>query len=116
MAQPSLSARTLGFCMVDLELGGKQYSKIRLSILPGLCADLLLGLDFQKHQSVIFHLGGPQPPLEVCGHSMLKVGPPELFANLTAECHPIATKSRRYSHDDRKFIDATSIERRNHRT
>ena len=32
--------------------------------------------------------------------------PPELFANLTADCHPIATKSRRYSHDDRKFIDA----------
>ena len=37
---------------------------------------------------------------------MLKVGPPELLANLTADCHPIATKSRRYSHDDRKFIDA----------
>ena len=37
---------------------------------------------------------------------MLKVGPPELFANLTADCHPIATKSQRYSRDDRKFIDA----------
>ena len=46
IAQSSLSARTLGFCVVDLELGGKQYSKIPLSILPGLCADLLLGLDF----------------------------------------------------------------------
>ena len=92
--------------MVHLELGGKQYSKIRLSILPGLCADLLLGLDFQKqHQSVIFHHGEPQPPLEVCGRSLLKVGPPEFFANLTADCHPIAIKSRRYSHDDRKFID-----------
>ena len=106
MAQSSLSARTL-FCTVDLELGGKQYSKIRLSILPGLCADLLLGLDFQKqHQSAIFQHGGPQPPLEVCGLSMLKVGPLELFANLTVDCHPIATKSWRYSHDDRKFIDA----------
>ena len=93
--------------MIDLELGGKQYSKICLSILPCLCADLLLGLDFQRqHRSVIFHHGGPQPPLEVCGLSMLKVGPPELFANLTADCHSIATKSRRYSHDDRKFIDA----------
>ena len=73
----------------------------------GLCADLLLGLDFPKqHRSVIFHHGGPQPPLEVCGLSMLKVGPPKLFANLTADCHLIATKSRRYRHDDRKFIDA----------
>ena len=107
MAQSSLSARTLGFCKVDLELGGKQYSKIHLSILPGLFADLLLGLYFQKqHQSIMFHQGGPQPPLEVCGLSMLKVGPPELFANLTADSHPIATKSRRYSHDERKFIDA----------
>ena len=78
MAQSSLSARTLGFWTVDL--GGKQYSKICLSILPGLCADLLLGLDFQKqHPSVIFHHGGPQAPLEVCGLSMLKVGPPDLL-------------------------------------
>ena len=89
--------------MVDLELGGKQYTKIRLSILLGLCADLQLGLDFQKqHQDIIFNNGGPQPPLEVCRLSMLKVGPPELFSNL---CHQIATKSRWYSHDDRKFID-----------
>ena len=109
IAQSSLSAKILGFCTVDLELGGKQCSKIRLSVLGGLCADLLLGLDFQsQHQSVIFHHGGPQPPLEVCGHSMLKVGIPELFANLTADCHPIVTKWRRYSHDDRKFIDAVA--------
>ena len=94
MAQSSLSARIFGFCMVDLELGGKQTSKIYLSILPDLCADLLQGLDFQKqNQSLIFHHGGPQPTLEVCGLSMLKVGPNELFANLTADCHPIATKS-----------------------
>ena len=37
---------------------------------------------------------------------MLKVGPPELFGNLTADCHTIATNMQRYSHDDRKFIDA----------
>ena len=37
---------------------------------------------------------------------MLMVGPPARFANLTADCYPIATKSQRYSHDDRMFIDA----------
>ena len=37
---------------------------------------------------------------------MLKVGPPELFANLTADCHLIGTKSQKYSYDDRIFIDA----------
>ena len=110
MAQSSLSAKTLGFCMANLTLGGKQYTNARLSILPGLCADLILGLDFQKqHQSVIFHHGGPQSPLEVCGLSVLKVEPPDLFANLTSDSHPIATKLRRYNHVDREFIDTQRL-------
>lgn len=68
MAQSTLSAKILGHCIADLELGGKTYSNLRLSILPGLCSDLILGLDFQKqHQSVSFHHGGPEPPLVVCG-------------------------------------------------
>ena len=67
---------------------------------------LLLGLDFQKqHKSVIFHHGGPQSPLKVCGLSVLKVEPPDLFANLTSDGHTIAIKSRRYNHVDRELID-----------
>ena len=31
--------------------------------------------------------------------------PAEPFANLTEDCHPIASKSRRYSQEDLKFID-----------
>jgi hypothetical protein len=31
--------------------------------------------------------------------------PPEPFANLTPDCHPIATKSRRYSQEYLLFID-----------
>ena len=55
MAQSSLSAKTLGYCVTDIEMGGKTYSNFRLSILPGLCSDLILGLDFQEwHQSVNF--------------------------------------------------------------
>ena len=75
--------------MANLTLGGKQCTNVRLSILPGLCADLILGLDSQKqHHSVIFHHGGPQSSLEVCGLSVLKVEPPDLFANLTSDSHP----------------------------
>ena len=107
MAQSTLSAKILGHCIADLELGGKTYSNLRLSILPGLCSDLILGLDFQKqHQSVSFHHGGLKPPLVVCGLTTLKVEPPDLFTNLTADVHPIATKSRKYSSEDRKFIDS----------
>ena len=66
----------------------------------------ILGLDFHaKHESVTFHYGGEEPSLPVCGLSLLNVDPPEPFANLTDDCHPIATKSRRYSHEDLVFIE-----------
>ncbi len=107
MAQSSLSAKTLGYCVVSLELDGKTYSNLRLSVLSCLCADLILGLDFQEqHESISFHHGGPKPPLVVCGLTTLKVESPDLFANLSSDVRPIATKSRRYSHEDRKFIDS----------
>ena len=83
-----------GTCLADLSYQGRQYSGYRLSVLPGLCADLILGLDFQsQHLSVTFHYGGSEPPLAVCGFSKLKIDPPEPFANLTADCHPIVSKS-----------------------
>jgi len=44
------------------------------------------------------------PLIVLCGLTTLRVNPPELFANLTADCHPVASKSRRYSFDDSKFI------------
>ena len=74
-------------------------------ILPGLCSDILLGLDFQsQHQSVSFQHNGPKPPLTICGLSVLKVESPDLFFNLTSDVHPIATKSRRYCREDQEFI------------
>ena len=70
----------LSTCVVNLGLNGKTYPGFRLSILV--------------HQSISFLHGGPKPPLEVCGLTTLKVEPPDLFANLTADVHPIATKSK----------------------
>ena len=78
----------------------------KYTVLPDLCADLILGRDIQsRHKNVVFNYGGPEPPLSVCGFSTLNISPPEPFANLSADCHPIATKSRRYSRDDLDFID-----------
>ena len=96
-----------GFCLVDLELEGKLYRNLHLSVLPELCADLILGLDFQsQHKSVIFEHGGSQPSLSVCGLSSLNMDPPQLFANLSDDCHPIASKSHKYSRDDSVFISS----------
>ena len=79
-----------------------KYQNFELSVLRELCADLILGIDFQsQHSSVVFHYGGSEPPLSVDGLSTLKVDhPPELFVNPTADCHKIASKSRRYSEED----------------
>ena len=65
---------------------------------------------FTSRTQFIFHHGGPQSPLEVCGLNVLKIEPPDLFANLNSDSHPIATKSRRYNYVDREFID-TEVQR-----
>ena len=68
-----------------------KYQAFKLSVLPELCADLILGIDFQsQHSSVVFHYGGSEPPLSVYGLRTLNVDLPELFVNLTADCHKIA--------------------------
>lgn len=106
MASTALSAKITGTCTTNLEFQNHKYANICLSILPGLCADLILGLDFQaQHESITFQYGGDQPPLSVCGFSTLNMDPAEPFANLTEDCRPIASKSRHYSKDDLKFID-----------
>ena len=95
-----------GACVATLSYQGRKYAGYKLSVLPGLCADLILGLDFQsQHSSITFHYGGSQAPLAVCGLSKLSIDPPEPFVNLTADCHPIVSKSRRYSQEDSIFID-----------
>ena len=86
---------------------GLQYKNVHLHVLPDLCADLILSLDFQtQHQSITLNYGGKLPPLDlVCGLSSLNVKPHDLFANLGDDCHPVASKSHRYSFADKQFIE-----------
>lgn len=86
----SSSVKVRGTCVANISFQGHKHQGFKLSVLPGLCADLILGIDFlSQHSSVVFHYGGSEPPLSVCGFSTLNVDPPEPFANLTADCHPI---------------------------
>lgn len=79
---------------------------MRVTVLPQLCSDVILGQDFQKlHDSVTLAYSGSLPSLVICGVGVLSIDPPDLFTNLTADCHPIAAKSRRYFIDDWKFIE-----------
>ena len=47
---------------------------------------------------------GSQPPLSVSSFSKATVPPVQLFRNLSDNCRPIATKSRRFSTADTQFI------------
>ena len=50
-----------GTCAANLSYQGRKYAVYKLSVLPGLCADLIFGLDFQsQHSSVTFHYGGSE--------------------------------------------------------
>ena len=111
MATNNLSSHTQGHVFVNLLYKGKLYEGVKLSILPNLCSDVILGHDFLKrHEKVEILLDGPNPPLSICNLAAANAQPPSLFDKLTEGWKPIATKSRRHSKPDEKFIE-TEIKR-----
>ena len=78
-----------------------------LNVLPDLVSEIVLGTELMEQQECVkINFGGKRPPLVLSALSPIRVTAPTLFANLTPDCRPIAVKSRRYSFEDRKFIDA----------
>lgn len=70
-----------------------------------LCADVILGHDFLHHHSALkMPFNGTKSTLKICSLAAASVSPQLLFLNLTPDVHPIATKSRRYTEEDTKFI------------
>ena len=73
MASTSLCSQILGVCFVDILINDRTYKNVALKVMKDLCADVLLGLDFQsQHQSVVLNFGGTKEPLTVSSLSMLK--------------------------------------------
>ena len=112
MALTSLKTNVLGHCFTPVTLDQRTYPSVRLGVLKDLCSDIILGQDFQKeHKSVTIEFGGSKPELVIakstsaCALSTAAVEKPSLFANLLPNCKPIATKSRRFSSEDEKFIN-----------
>ncbi|KFD63456.1 hypothetical protein M514_10596 [Trichuris suis] len=105
MASASSTVTALGRTTATLLVKGHIYENVRLVVLPNLCVDVILGQDFQGlHESLTLTYGGDLPPLTICALAVLKVSPPRLFAHLSADCRPIATRSRRFSREDMAFI------------
>ena len=81
MASSPLVATTLGHCLCQLKVQEQTYSNVKLSVLPHLCADVILGQDFMElHQSVQFDLKGTLPPLKLCGFASMNISPPRCSA------------------------------------
>ena len=105
MATTSCSSTIKGYCLVNLKLLNKEYVNFKISVLAQLCTDIIIGHDIMKqHSRVDIVFGGPEPPLSICCLTEAKLVPPSLFSNLTNDCKPIVTKSRKHTYEDEQFI------------
>ena len=104
MATNDHCSHTQGHIVCKLKFKDQHYNEVKLSILPDLCSDVILGHDFlKKHEKVEIPFEGPRKPFSLCGLAAAKVDPPFLFENLTDDCKPIATKSSLSLHGGLKF-------------
>lgn len=98
-------ADAIGYCNVILQFNGTTYENFRVTVLPELCTDVIIGHDFLKlHASLEIKFDGDRPPLKICSLSLASVSPPDLFANLKPDCKPVAVKSRRFNASQSEFI------------
>ena len=97
MATSSTSSNIEGYCVAYIQLQTCKYNNVNFTILSDLCADIILGQAFMElHSSITLSFGGELPPLSICSLACSNISPPTLFANLSDECHPIKTSSRRF--------------------
>ena len=105
MATNDHCSLTQGHVNVELKYEEKQYNSVKLSILPNLCSDIILGHDFLKqHEKIEIPFEGPLQPLSICNLAAAKIEPPTLFGKVPQDVKPITTKSRRFNISDQQFI------------
>ena len=108
LAIKGCASSSLGVSKVKVELNGRSYSQVPVTILKDLLTDVVLGQDFlEQHKSINIQFGGTKPALHLGALEPIKTSTPvKLFEHLKENCTPIATKERRYSTHDKKFISA----------
>ncbi|XP_054712929.1 uncharacterized protein LOC129222440 [Uloborus diversus] len=106
MANSSLFSDVVGQAQVNIKMQGYVYN-ISILIMKNLCSDVLIGHDvLRNHSAVETTFSGSQPALKICNLAVAKVIPVSIFANLSQNCTPIATKSRRHSSADNRYMEA----------
>ena len=105
MASTSYHTQISNYCLAKLNFLGHQYNNVKLTVLPDLCATVIVGHDLLKqHSELSFSFGGPKPPITVSYLAPAKIEPPPLFEYLSGNVKPIITKTRKYSEEDREFM------------
>ena len=118
MASSEVSLPTCGVVIANLSFHDRTYPTTTFSVIKNLCSDVIVGQAFlQLHSSVTFVMNGPAkaltiPPMKPRQLSVAaaRLEPPRLFEFLLPECTPIASRSRKYTSEDAKFI-ASEIQR-----
>ena len=112
LAVKGCSFQTIGACKATVELQQRKYKNFSFTVLKDLLTDVVLGQDsMNQHKAVSIDFASTEPPLYLNVLKALNVtNLPLLFQYLTKDCQPIATKSRRHSNADCRFI-STEIRR-----
>ena len=98
-----------GFCLSTICLENRNYAETKLVLLDNLITDVILGREFlEQHQQLCIHFGGSNPVLTIGALKCLRSNiVPRLFEHLASNYKPIATKSRKHSTANEKFIADT---------
>ena len=94
MASTSLTNMTKGHINAQVNYKDSIYKKIKLSLLPDLCADTILGHDFLRlHETLVMPFQGNKAPFSVCSSVCGVVAAndeaPSLFKNLLRTANPL---------------------------
>ncbi|KAG8179723.1 hypothetical protein JTE90_006628 [Oedothorax gibbosus] len=105
LANSALSTDIAGCGMVSLQMQDHIYPNFQVLIMKNLCSDFLIGHDLlTSHSSLEIEFSGNRAPLKICSLTTAKVPAISLFENLTPDCKPVTTKSRRHTEADQSFI------------
>ena len=134
LADKKSVASIIGEVIVDIEVHGRTHKQVVLEVIKDLCSSVIIGRDILgKHRRVVLNFNGPQDDLVIGAistdetstaetpttmktksaettdssttFSAMDVPPPPLFTHLSPNIKPVATKSRRQSPPDQKFIN-----------
>ena len=111
LADLTQDAKIIGETIVDISLENKTHSGVIVEVIKDIFTDIIIGKEIiKKYNKVTSKFNGQGTELVIGAVNKnnpfpsLNILPPPLFSHLSPKTTPIATKSRRYTIADTKFI------------